>query len=284
MALMSTPLSVVRSILFDMDGVLWHGDTPLADLSAVFRILTQLQITWRFVTNNARKTPQQYVEKLARFGVMASEKEIVTSATATSQWLGQTLPRGAAIYAIGEDGLLSSLREKGFDLLISTQLPTQQADLPPCSAVVIGLHQQVTYSQLALASLHVQRGALFVGCNPDLSLPHELGLLPGAGSLLAFVQAASGVAPIIVGKPQPLMFQLALQEIGGSSADTLFVGDRLETDIAGANGVGLPSVLLLSGVSQSADLAHTPHRPTYVYPDLTTLVAEIERAQTGRSG
>jgi 4-nitrophenyl phosphatase len=126
----------------------------------------------------------------------------------------------------------------------------------------------------------VQKGAKFVGTNPDVTFPHELGELPGAGATLAFIQAATGVAPIVIGKPGPIMFDEAIQRLGSTTADTAVVGDRLNTDIAGGKAAGLTTILLLSGISTAAEAANGT-QPDYIFADITELAKHLEAGQNG---
>jgi 4-nitrophenyl phosphatase len=142
---------------------------------------------------------------------------------------------------------------------------------------VAGLDRTLTYEKLAAAALAIRAGARFIGTNPDTSLPTEHGLLPGAGAIQAAIQAATGVAPTVIGKPQPLMLELAMHALGGSSVDTAMLGDRLDTDIQGAVAAGLRSILVLTGVSTREELAAGPLRPDLVVESLPELMARWPR-------
>jgi HAD superfamily hydrolase (TIGR01457 family) len=246
----------IRAFVIDMDGVLWEGERPLPGLETFFAALRELNRRFILATNNASKTPEQYVDKLARMGVRVTRDEILTSAQATALYLRSQTPNGAWVYAIGEDGVLNALREQGFEL----------CDLYDVSAryVVCGMDRRLTWDKLATATLNIRAGALFVGTNPDLTLPTERGFTHGNGAILACLQAATGRAPIIVGKPEPLMYQQALAQLNADPATTVAIGDRLETDILGAVRAGLKTILVLSGISTREQLNEVDYHPTWV--------------------
>jgi 4-nitrophenyl phosphatase len=138
--------------------------------------------------------------------------------------------------------------------------------------VIVGLDRHLTYERLTVAALALQRGARFLATNGDTSLPTERGLVPGAGAILAALTATTGQQPIVIGKPQPLMLQLAMEAVGGSLEDTIMLGDRLDTDIGAAEALGIPSILVLTGVSTRSDLAYSRVQPTLVVETLDELM------------
>lgn len=262
----------VRYLISDMDGVLWRGETAVPGLSAFFAALAAHGIEWVLATNNASKTPAQYVAKLAKFGVTARPEQIMTSALATAAYLAHTYdPATTKVYMVGGDGLREALAARGFTLLARDE---RQAT---ADVVTVGLTAEVTYADMATATIHIRRGAHFIGCNPDATFPSEWGLLPGNGSLLALLQTASGVQPTIIGKPGPIIFQECLRWLGptADTTNTAMLGDRLNTDIAGAQAIGLPTILVLSGVSTAAELATTAVPPTFVFPSIAELAGAV---------
>jgi 4-nitrophenyl phosphatase len=261
-------LREMRAAVIDMDGVLWHGSQPLAGLHAFFRVLRQRHIRLVLATNNASRTPEQYVEKLAGMGVAVARGEILTSALATAHYLRQQPANGARVYAIGGPGVQQALAEAGFSLC---GLYEVGADF-----VVCGMDPDLSWDKLATATLNLRAGARFVGTNPDLSLPTERGLTHGNGAILAALQAATGVAPTIIGKPEPHLYQRALELLGSRPEETVAIGDRIDTDILGSVRAGLPSVLVLSGVSRAEDLADYDCAPTWVRQDIREIAAELE--------
>ncbi|NPA30948.1 MAG: HAD-IIA family hydrolase [Chloroflexi bacterium] len=265
------PRSLVGLIL-DMDGVLWRGSQPLGDLPALFRRLEDLGLRWVFVTNNATRSPADYVEKLARFGVPAQEEDILNSALAAVAALRERWPQGdAVVHVLGEGALRDLIAQAGFSI-------TAQ---PQADAVVVALDRSCTYAALERATYAIRGGAWFVGTNPDRTYPTPQGLAPGAGALLAALEAATDVAPTIVGKPEPWLFRLALQRLNARPEQVLMVGDRLETDILGAQRLGIPTALVLSGVTtrEQADAWSPP--PHLIAPDFTAVVDWLARKRRG---
>lgn len=263
-----------RNFIIDMDGVLWRGETPMPGLAAFFDALRSREIPFVLATNNATKVASQYSQKLARFGVAVPPEAILTSAEATASYLRQHYPDAVA-YVLGEEGLRQALQRQKITLLNGETEsgfadPAAQADL-----VVVGFTRHACYPQLASAVLLINRGAQLVGTNPDVTFPHEVGELPGAGAYLAFLQAATGATPTIVGKPGRVIFEEALKRMGATAAGTVMVGDRLETDIVGAKEAGLQSVLLLSGVTSRDELEESTIQPDLVLPDLEQLTQYI---------
>lgn len=269
-----TDLASLRHLIIDMDGVLWHGDTALPGLVEFFACLRRQNITFILATNNAGKTPEQYVAKLAGIGVEVARDEILTSGQATALYLSGQAANGARVYAIGEDGVTEALTERCFALCGLYEVDAQY--------VVVGKDAGLTWDKLATATLNIRAGATFIGTNPDATLPTERGITHGNGAVLAALVAATGVNPIIIGKPEPIMYQLAMARLGGTAADTWALGDRLETDILGARRAGLPSILVMSGVTTPEQLAASDYQPDLVFAGLAALTAAL-RAIRDRS-
>lgn len=271
---MTTGTGTLQHLILDMDGVLWRGETALPGVVDFFATLRRKGIGVVLATNNATKVATQYKEKLAGLGVDIAADRILTSAEATAGYLSEQYPAGTTAYVVGESGLEVALRNREFNLLQSDGYVGQgeHADV-----VVVGFTRHVCYPQLASAAHLVNNGARFVGTNPDVTFPSEWGPLPGAGSLLAFLQAATGQEPLIVGKPNRAIFHEALARLGGTPQNTAMVGDRLETDIAGAQAAGLGTILLLSGVTGRQELDESDLQPDHVFDDLRALAQYLER-------
>jgi 4-nitrophenyl phosphatase len=256
-----------------MDGVLWEGDRPLPGLNDFFAALRSRRIPFVLATNNASRTPEQYLTKLAGFGITITRDEVFSSAQATALYLRDQLaqngwaPNGhkPRVFAIGDDGVRQALTEAGFDLCGLYELDAEY--------VVCGMDKGLSWDKLATASLNLRNGARFVGTNPDRSLPTERGLTHGNGAILAALQTATDVAPVVIGKPEPIMYQQAIQRLGVDPADTLAIGDRLDTDILGAIRAGLPSLLVLTGITTAAEVAASDYQPTWVLPSIVELTA-----------
>ncbi len=269
---------MIRSLVIDMDGVLWHGDTALPGVPEFFAALSRLDLPFVLATNNATNTPQQYVDKLGRFDVTVTREQVITSPVATVGYLQEHYPAGTTIYAVGEIGLTQTLTEAGYAVIGPDDVRAGQT-----APVVVGglVRQSLTYDLLAMGTLLIRQGAAFVATNYDLTLPTEMGELPGAGSVLSVLARASGIEPTVIGKPFPTMFVESARRLGTAPEETLMVGDRLDTDIDGAQAAGLKTALVLTGVSQRKDIGDVP--PDFVVDDLPALVAVLE-AQAVSSG
>jgi 4-nitrophenyl phosphatase len=232
----------IKSLILDMDGVLWRGDTPIGDLSRIFVRINNLGLKYVFATNNGSRTPDQYVERLVRLGVQVEPWQVVTSSLAVAHLLSQHFPSGGSVFAIGEDGLICALRAKGFDTL-----PAENAS--KACAVVMGIDRGITFEKMVEAALLVQGGIPFYATNPDRTFPTPRGEIPGAGAWISVISSATGEEPVFAGKPAPDLLELARSRLGTEKQETLVVGDRLETDIAGGQAAGMPVALVLSGVS-----------------------------------
>lgn len=252
----------IKALILDMDGVLWRGAQPIGDLPDVFASIAARRLKVICATNNATSTPQQFAAKLVGMGVELAADQIVNSAMAAAWYLKKLHPDGGPVHLVGENGLYAAFQQMGF-------WPADDNVL----AVVAGMDRQFTYAKMAAATRLIRGGAPFIGTNPDLTFPTPDGLVPGAGSILAGITAASGINPIIIGKPSPTLYQVALERLGTTPEETLAVGDRLETDILGGQRAGMRTALLLSGVTTREDLAAWPDRPDLVANDLADLMA-----------
>jgi 4-nitrophenyl phosphatase len=265
-------MDTIKNLILDMDGVLWHGEIPMPGLADFFKTLRQHHIQFVMATNNASKTPQQYVEKLGRFGVPVSEDQIFTSAEATGDYLQRTYPAGVNAFVVGDVGLQTAVHKRNFKLLSVEEVMGGETAV----VVVAGFNPNAAYPQMAAGALLIHKGADFIGTNPDLTFPSEYGPLPGAGSFLAFLQASTGVEPTVIGKPGPLIFKMAMEKLGGTPQNTAMVGDRLETDIAGGKAAGIQTILVLSGISQRDDVAQANGlQPNFIFADIREIANTI---------
>jgi phosphoglycolate/pyridoxal phosphate phosphatase family enzyme len=256
----------VRGLILDMDGVLWRDAEPIGDLPAIFSRIHARGLDVVLATNNATQTVAGYLDKLRGYGVMLEPRQIVTSSDATAHLLAETFPHGGAVYVVGENGILSALRERGFEVISDPE------DESPVVAVVSGIDRTLSYQKLRRATLHIRAGRPFYGTNPDKTFPTPLGLVPGAGAILAALEAATGIQPIVVGKPAPYMLELAAQRMALTRDDVLVIGDRLETDVAGGQSMGARTALVLSGVSTAAEAELWSPGPVSIARDLAELV------------
>jgi phosphoglycolate/pyridoxal phosphate phosphatase family enzyme len=257
----------IRGLILDGDGVLWKDTAPIGDLAHTFARIRGRGLQVVLATNNATMTVSQYLDKLRGFGVALDAEQIVTSAHATAAALLKAFPQKGAAYIVGEGGVIAALCEAGFAAV------TDPEDATPVVAVVVGFDRGLTFQKLSRAMRHVRAGARFYGTNPDVTFPTPTGLIPGAGSIIAAVKAATGVEPVVIGKPAPFMFALCAERMHLEMRETLVVGDRLETDIAGGQAVGAHTALVLTGVSTAAQADAWQPRPDLIAQDLAALVS-----------
>lgn len=245
-----------RLVLFDLDGVVYRGQEPVAGAAELVAQLHRAGIGVRFVTNNSMSTRDDYAAKLAQMGIRTAAGEIVTSVSATVEHLKRHHPSVARILAVGERGLIEELRGAGYEVRPARDAaPASYAGGPlgePYDAVVAGLDQSFDYRRLAIAVSAVQDGARFVATNVDLRYPTPDGFLPGAGAVVAAIAAASGATPTVIGKPEPAMFSATLDAAGVDPSEALVVGDNPDSDILAARRAGIRSVLVLTGVTSRA--------------------------------
>lgn len=257
-------------LLLDLDGTVYRGSTAI---HGAVEILERVGIRRVFMTNNASRSSGQVAEQLHTMGFAVGPGEIVTSAQTAARMLAENLGCGSKVLVIGTDALVAEMATVGL-------VPVRSEKEGPV-AVVQGHSPNTDWNLLAEAALAIRDGALWVACNADATFPTERGLVPGNGSMVAALRAATDAAPYVVGKPQPHMVREGLER--GCFKAPLVVGDRLETDIAGASAVGLPSLLVLSGVSTASDVifAGTECRPTYLAEDIRGLVVGAETLRVG---
>ena len=257
----------IKSLIIDMDGVIWKADAPIGDLAATFKRIRERGLKFVFATNNSTMTSEQYAARLKEFGVDVEPWQVVTSSQGAAHAMAQKFLPGTKVFMIGEDGIRMALEEKGFEIL-------SVEDAPQAEAVVMGIDRAVNFEKLCEATLLVRRGIPFYATNPDKTFPTPRGEIPGAGAWYSVVVTASGVQPVVAGKPFPFLIELALKKLGTTKEETLVVGDRIETDIAAGQAVGCPTALVLSGVStiEQADL----WRPAIdiIAPELAALIDE----------
>ncbi|MCJ7513183.1 MAG: HAD-IIA family hydrolase [Anaerolineales bacterium] len=263
-------LAEIEGMIVDMDGVLWRDRAMLPGVAEFFEALNARQLPFVIATNNATSAASVICERLVSAGVSLSEAQVITSAQAAAAFLQQQVGAGTSVYVVGESGLRSAVIEAGMKIVDRAEA----ADV-----VVAGLERGLSWESLSEATLAIRAGALFVATNTDATFPSERGLLPGAGAVIAALQTASGVNPVVIGKPEPHLFLVAVDRLGTRRERTLVVGDRLETDILGARRAGLPSALVLTGVTRREDLPDVDVQPDWVFADLPALTAALETAR-----
>lgn len=240
----------IKGLIIDMDGVLWQDTMPIGDLPAIFDRIKEMSLKVILATNNATRTVSEYRQKLLGFGVEIEEWQVINSAQATGIYLQEHYPDGIKCYVIGEPSLKETLQSYGISIADEGENNV--------GVVVASLDYQLTYNKLRHAALLIQSGCAFIGTNPDNTLPTPVGYIPGSGTVIGALEIATGVKARIMGKPEPFLYQTALKRLGVNPDDTLAIGDRLDTDIAGAQAAGIHTALVLSSAT-SLEQAQTYH-------------------------
>jgi glycerol-1-phosphatase len=256
-------LECYDALLLDLDGVVYLDDQPIAGAREALAQVRKAGRAVAYVTNNAAHTPADVVARLTGLGIAADNAEVITSSMAAADLLAADLPAGSLVLVVGGKGLWAAVESAGLR-------PSRSA--AGCAAVVQGWGPDVGWSDLAEVTVALRAGVRWVATNLDRTLPSARGPLPGSGALIAAVQTATGRSPdAVAGKPYAPLFDAARRHSGGGSA--LMVGDRLDTDIAGALATAIPTLLVLTGVAGAIDLlsASPESRPTYVGRDLAAL-------------
>lgn len=268
---MTGPLDGYDAVLLDLDGTVIRGAAPVPEAPDVVNELRQAGLAMQFVTNNASRAPEEVAEHLTALGVQVTPEEIVTSGQAAVALLVSRFPAGEAVLVVGAEALVVAVESVGFrPVVVASERP---------AAVVQGHSPETGWVLLAEACLAIRGGAIWIACNVDRTLPTERGLLPGNGAMVAALQAATDREPTVAGKPARPLFDTAMDRIGAKHP--LMVGDRLDTDIAGARVAELDSLLVLSGVADAAALLAAPpeQRPSHVGADLRVLRESLEKAR-----
>jgi 4-nitrophenyl phosphatase len=250
----------VRGLIVDLDGVVHVGAEPIGGLQTFLSFIGRQAIEVVFVTNNSTKTPQALAHRLETFGLQTDPERILTSALATARYLAERFPNGGGVLPIGEQGLVDALEASGFKVGSDEPL-----------AVVVGLDREINYEKIRRGASAVLAGAAFVACNVDSGAPSEMGINPGAGAMVAAVQAVCGTGPVVVGKPEPGIFEQAVVRLGLPKDACAVVGDRLDVDIQAAHRAGLSSIFVLSGMDGAELLEESPHQPDMVFDDIGQL-------------
>jgi HAD superfamily hydrolase (TIGR01450 family) len=255
-----------RSVAFDLDGTIYLEDEVVPAAPGTLRAVRELGVRVAFVTNNAMRPPAAVVEKLAGLGIKATVEEVLTSSQATVTLLGgEAALRGRGVLVVGGPGLREAMAGAGARLL-------QPEAWRDAEIVTAGLDPDLTYDKARAAVLAIAAGARFVGSNPDASLPTPAGPWPGAGAVLAFLSTASGRRPEIAGKPERAMFEAIAAALG--PGPRMMVGDRVDTDLAGAQALGWATALVLTGVTRLDQLPDAEIVPDYLLADVGGLMDE----------
>lgn len=272
----------VRGILCDLDGVVYRGDQACPGAVEGLMAAREAGVRLLFMTNNASRPPQVVAEQLSGLGIPTTAAEVLNASQVAAQVLRERRDRGelqlgdhAVVLAVGGEGVGAALTEAGLPWVGPAQVREAASGGSPLPvvAVVQGYGPELCVADLTEAVYAVRSGVTWIATNDDSTLPTERGLAIGNGSLVAAVANATGVLPEVVGKPHPPAYRVAVERLGMPVEDCLMLGDRLDTDIAGAAGVGLRSALVLTGVSTRAEAEHAPPglRPDHVAPTIPDL-------------
>lgn len=242
--------------LIDLDGTIYRGTELIPDADTFIAKLREHGKTYLFVTNNSTRRPEQIAAQLREYGSAVEAGEIFTSAQAAAAYVKTDNPE-ARVWVVGEEGLHSAMAKEGIS--IDEKEPTH---------VVAGLDRDFTYAKLATAAKAIRSGAKFIATNTDPALITEQGLIPGSGSIVAAIATASGATPVVIGKPESHIVELAIKRIGATKEKSVMIGDNLETDIAAGLRAGVDSILVLTGFSSEEDAARSTIKPTAIWESL----------------
>lgn len=265
---MKRPLDDIRAFLMDMDGTVYLGPRLLSGAEGFFRLLDRRGVPYLFFTNNSSADRTLYQEKLRELGLDVDAEQIITSGEATALYL-TTCTDYRRIYVLGTPSLEDEFRNAGLTLA--------EADV---DAVVLGFDKTLTYAKLERACHLIRGGTPWIATHPDLVCPTERGPIPDCGSMIALIEKATGARPTVIGKPEPLMVDMAMKKLpeGLTRDHVAIVGDRLYTDMQMGRRSGLVTILVLSGETTEDDLRSARQTPDYVVESIRELAAELEHA------
>jgi NagD protein len=255
-----TDRSGIESWLTDMDGVLVHENAPLPGAPELIKQWSDAGTPFLVLTNNSIFTPRDLAARLRQSGLDVPEESIWTSALATADFCASQIPGGSA-FVIGESGITTALHEVGF---IMTERDPDY--------VVVGETRNYSFEAITKAIRLINDGARFIATNPDATGPSADGVLPATGAIAALITKATGKDPYVVGKPNPMMFRSAMNKIGAHSETTAMIGDRMDTDIVAGIEAGLHTVLVLTGISDQAEIDRYPFRPDEILGGVADLL------------
>lgn len=246
-----------KGYLIDLDGTIYKGKDRIPAGEAFVHELQRRNIPYLFVTNNTTRTPETVQTMLAeQFNVETPIETIYTATLATVDYLNDK-NLGKKVYVIGDVGLKQAIAEAGY---------IEDTDNP--DYVVVGLDWEVDYEKLSIATLAIQKGTHFVGTNPDLNIPTERGLMPGAGSIITLIEVATRVKPVYIGKPNAIIMEKAVEHLGLPRQEVIMVGDNYLTDIRAGIDNGIPTLLVTTGFTKPEEVPGLPIQPDYVLSSL----------------
>lgn len=261
-------LQDIAGLIIDMDGVLWRDSEPIGDLPFIFNKLRSSGLKFILATNNATRTVKEYHEKIQKFGVTLEDWQVITSAEATGIFLNHKYSDELNAYVIGQPSLKETLRFYGINVIDETATDVD--------VVVASLDYALTYEKLKHATLLVHSGCELIGTNSDATFPTPEGLIPGSGTVIGALEIATQRQATMIGKPEPLLYQMALDRLNLESREVLGIGDRLETDIAGAQAAFIHTALVLTGVSTQEQAECYHPSPEIISTSFTEIFSEIQ--------
>jgi glycerol-1-phosphatase len=274
-------------LLVDLDGVVYRGADPVPGVAAALTARANAGDDVVYVTNNSMHYRADYVTRLTDLGAPVAADRVISAPRATALYLQERHPDVRRVLAVGAGGLDRELRDVGLEVVnagfAADRMGREGIDGVAAAggpqAVVAGVDPQMTYLRIAAAADCIRAGALFVATNRDPVYPVERGLRPGAGSIVAAIEVACGVTPVVIGKPEPLLMEQAAHAVGRDPRQAIVIGDGLQTDLAAANAVGARTILMLTGVSTRADADALPaaERPLAIAADATELTAILDQ-------
>ncbi|HEY0222534.1 MAG TPA: TIGR01457 family HAD-type hydrolase [Lactovum miscens] len=246
-----------KAYVIDLDGTIYLGEGRIPEAEDFIHRLQEKKIPYLFVTNNTTRRPEVVQKRLSmKFNIETPLETVYTVSHATADYM-KADGKGNRVYIVGEEGLKSELHEAGF---IDDEINPDY--------VVVAVDFSFNYDKLKVATFAIQKGATFIGTNPDLNLPTSEGLLPGSGTIVRSVQAATQVEPIIIGKPTAIIADIILKKLGLPKEDLIMVGDNYLTDICTGIDNGIDSLLVTTGFTKPEEVPNLPIAPTYVVSSL----------------
>jgi HAD superfamily hydrolase (TIGR01457 family) len=264
------------TVLCDLDGVIYEGKDAIVDAVETINKFIAQGVSVGYVTNNSSRKPETIADQLAGFGIRTEPENIISSAKTGVEILATLIPAGAKVLVVGGEGLRSRVLEAGFELVVNS-------DEKP-AGVIQGFDPSVAWTDLAEASYSIANGAKWVATNQDWTIPREKGIAPGNGTLVSAVHTAVGQLPIVAGKPEPAIYKTALEHFGSKKA--IFIGDRIDTDIRGANRAKIDSVLVMTGISTRKEALGLKQedRPVFIIETMAELLYEYDQPKKTKRG
>lgn len=270
---MSNDLPLMNGLLIDLDGTMYHGDSRIEGADELVQYLIDTKMPYRYVTNNSSSSAQEVADRLVRMGIPATASDVCTSAQAAAAYIASVKPN-ASVFIVGEKGLREAVEAEGL------RLTEEKPDY-----VLQGIDRSLTYERVAQAVAYIRDGASYIMTNPDLLLPSDRGLIPGAGSIGAMLKAASGQEPIVIGKPSPILMDYALNKIGLAAHETWVIGDNLATDIAAGEAAGCGKLLVFTGLTNEQNYEYYAEqagcRPHSICSNLSDVISFIQIQRNG---